>query len=235
MSALFISDLHLSADTPELNKALIGLLETTAKEHQQLYILGDLFEVWIGDDDPAEWLKPIKQALQSYSGELFFQHGNRDFLLGRRFCKQVGGTLLTEEFVFDQYGQKILLMHGDSLCTDDVDYMKFRRKVRSPLFQFLIYIAPLSYRQGLAKKWRAQSAQANAEKSTMIMDVNQEAVLATLQKHDVKTLLHGHTHRPAVHELETLDAQRIVLGDWHQTGWQAIVDSNGITLSEFKI
>lgn len=235
---LFISDLHLSDQRPDLSRAFLHFLDTRALQADALYILGDLFDFWLGDDDDANISKQVMLALQklhSAGVKLFFLQGNRDFLVGDGFAKRTGCSLLDEESVIDLYGTRTLLMHGDTLCTDDVKYLAFRRKVRNPLTQFIFRLLPLSLRKKIFYKVKAGSKASQQQKSAMIMDVTAQAVAAVMQKHQVTRLIHGHTHRPAIHPATALYGERIVLGDWDQNGWYLQVDSDSIQLESFLI
>jgi len=236
MAILFISDLHLSPQRPAVTRAFLHFLEQKAATAKALYILGDLFEVWIGDDDNSLLSIEIQNAFKLLTERgipLYIQHGNRDFLLGRRFMRATGATLLEDEHIVEYLNQQALVMHGDTLCVDDIDYQRFRRKVRHPISKFCLGLLPLKRRQRLATNWRAKSQAANANKSSAIMDVNSDAVDAVLSKYCVSTLIHGHTHRPNRHQHS--GGERIVLGDWHDHGWVVIWDSNGFDLHSFAI
>lgn len=219
----FISDLHLSADRDDINQCLFGFLREQAVQAEALYVLGDLFEVWIGDDDHNTFTLSIAQAFKRLSllgVPIYFIHGNRDFLIRQRFAKLAGFTLLPEQTVIDLYDQPTLIMHGDELCTKDIDYQAFRKKARSWWWPRLILSLPLSLRRKIAKKGRQTSKNKQANLSADIMDVTQEEVQKYMQKYQVKTLIHGHTHRPAIHQMRVngQPATRIVLGDWYDQG-----------------
>lgn len=238
MTTLFIADLHLSEQEPAITAGFLRFLAGEARRADALYILGDLFEAWIGDDDPQPLHAEIAAALKALSASgvhCYFIHGNRDFLLGRRFARASGMTLLPEEQVLDLYGRRVLIMHGDTLCTDDEGYQRFRKKVRNPLIQKIFLALPLRLRLKIAGKMRADSQQANQQKSLAIMDVNPQAVTAVMQRHQVRWLIHGHTHRPAIHTLALLggDAHRAVLGAWHQEGSMVAVNAHGVELITF--
>ncbi|MDU6412783.1 MAG: UDP-2,3-diacylglucosamine diphosphatase [Yersiniaceae bacterium] len=238
MTTLFIADLHLSEQEPAITAGFLRFLAGEARRADALYILGDLFEAWIGDDDPQPLHAEIAAALKALSASgvpCYFIHGNRDFLLGRRFARASGMTLLPEEQVLDLYGRRVLIMHGDTLCTDDEGYQRFRKKVRNPLIQKIFLALPLRLRLKIAGKMRADSQQANQQKSLAIMDVNPQAVTAAMQRHQVRWLIHGHTHRPAIHTLALLggDAHRAVLGAWHQEGSMVAVNAHGVDLITF--
>jgi UDP-2,3-diacylglucosamine hydrolase len=219
----FIADLHLSEDRPDITACFLSFLKNEAPQAQALYILGDLFEYWIGDDDNSTFINNIAQALKQLSEtstQLYFIHGNRDFLLGKSYAQKAGLTLLAESCVIDLYGQKALIMHGDTLCVEDIDYQKFRKKSRSWWWQFIIKSLPLSTRKKIATNYRLKSAAAKQGKSLAIMDVTPAEVVKELTAANALLLIHGHTHRPAVHNLDINGnrAQRIVLGDWYEQG-----------------
>ncbi|TPE18675.1 UDP-2,3-diacylglucosamine diphosphatase [Pantoea vagans] len=232
---LFIADLHLCQEEPAITAGFLHFLQREAPHCDALYILGDLFEAWIGDDDPNPLHQQVASALRALPVPVYFIHGNRDFLVGRRFARASGMTLLPEEQVLTLYGHRLLIMHGDTLCTDDAGYLRFRAKVHNPWIQRLFLALPLWVRKRIAARMRADSKQANQHKSQSIMDVNQDAVVATMQRHQVPLLIHGHTHRPAIHTL-TLQgetAQRAVLGAWHSRGSMIQLDAAGIQLIDF--
>jgi UDP-2,3-diacylglucosamine hydrolase len=233
MTTLFIADLHLSPDRPEVTAAFLGFLQQRAARADALFILGDLFEAWIGDDDPSPLARQVIDALHQLSRNgtrLAFQHGNRDFLVGKRFAARTGATLLGDEAVVQLNGNPVLLMHGDSLCLEDDAYQRFRRKVRNPIYKWLLSHLPLKTRLQIAAKWRAGSKQANTNKPESIMDVTPLEVTRLMELYQVDTLIHGHTHRPATHDIQlaTGAGQRWVLGDWDRTAWA--IEANGKTL-----
>ena len=224
MSTLFVSDLHLQAERPALTRAFLSFLGNQHGQIEALYILGDLFEAWLGDDDQSEPGMSVISALQQLKAsgtECFVMHGNRDFLLGQAFCASAGCELLPDPAVIDLYGKRVLLMHGDSLCTEDHDYLAFRHQVRDPIWQQQFLAQPLAQRQAIARQLREQSMAANASKNADIMDVTESEVLASFARHQVDLLIHGHTHRPQVHHYREngQSLTRIVLGDWDRTGW----------------
>jgi len=238
VATLFIADLHLSTEEPAITAGFLRLLEGEARTAEALYILGDLFEAWIGDDDPNPLHAAVAAAIRALveSGvPCYFIHGNRDFLIGKRFARQSGMTLLPAEKVLTLYGERILIMHGDTLCTDDVGYQQFRAKVQQRWLQTLFLSLPLFIRQRIAAKMRAGSKASNQTKSDAIMDVNQQAVSEVMRQHHVRHLIHGHTHRPAIHDLqiEGHPARRYVLGAWHQEGSMIKASENGIELLFF--
>lgn len=236
MSILFVSDIHLSPQRPTIVRAFLDFLGSRAQEAEALYILGDLFEAWVGDDDPSELASTVKRALAALTScgvSVFIQKGNRDFTLGQRFATETGATLLADEHLVSDYGTRTLLMHGDSLCTDDEDYQRFRKKSRHPLYLWCLVHLPLKLRQNIAANWRKKSADANSNKASQIMDVNAQAVAAVMAKHNARTLVHGHTHRPDVHQLG--DNQRIVLGDWDKYGWCLTLDNQGFNQESVRL
>ncbi|AKJ41747.1 UDP-2,3-diacylglucosamine diphosphatase [Pragia fontium] len=241
MTTLFIADLHLSENEPAITAGFLAFLQREAIHADALYILGDLFEFWIGDDEPNTLHTQVAQALSELHDKgvpCYFIHGNRDFLIGKRFAKQSKMTLLPEELVIDVYGEKILILHGDTLCTDDPGYLRFRKYIRNPLIQKIFLSLPLFLRLKIANKLRRQSKLSNRTKSSVMMDVNQLAVIKKLQDHNVIYMVHGHTHRPAIHDL-TMDGQvskRAVLGAWHDTGSVFKIDAdNNIELISFPL
>ncbi|WP_292989788.1 UDP-2,3-diacylglucosamine diphosphatase [Pantoea sp.] len=232
---LFIADLHLCQEEPAITAGFLHFLQREAPHCDALYILGDLFEAWIGDDDPNPLHQQIARALRALPVPVYFIHGNRDFLIGRRFAQACGMTLLPEEQVLTLYGQRLLIMHGDTLCTDDAGYLRFRAKVHNPWIQRLFLALPLGIRKRIAARMRADSKQANQHKSQIIMDVNQDAVAAAMLRQQVPLLIHGHTHRPDIHTLNLRGetAQRAVLGAWHSRGSMIQLDASGIQLIHF--
>lgn len=220
---LFISDLHLDSARPHIIALFIDFLEKQASRADALYILGDLYEYWIGDDDPAEALRPTIDTLAELNHRgvaIYFIHGNRDFLIDRQFARQTGCQLLPESAVIDLYGEATLVMHGDTLCTGDKAYLSFRAKIRNPIVRRVLLSLSIRLRHRVARGLRDQSQRAITGKSLEIMDVNPQAVEAAMRRHNVRRLIHGHTHRPAVHEFEIdgAPATRIVLGDWYEHG-----------------
>ena len=215
MELLFISDLHLDRQHPEIGQALLDLIEARATHARALYILGDLFEVWLGDDDEADYLDPVFDALTriGQSTELYFMHGNRDFLVGQDLAGRLGMQILADPQQLQLGKQKVALMHGDLLCSDDVDYQAFRQMVRAPDWQQQFLDRPLAERQEIAAGLRAQSNDAMRDKAPQIMDVNADTVEQYFDQLGVDVLIHGHTHRPAIHR-QADGRQRIVLGDW---------------------
>ena len=223
MTTLFVSDLHLDASRPAATDCFLRFLAGPAREADNLYVLGDLFEAWTGDDAAGPHDKAILAALARYTSagnRCHFLRGNRDFLVGPRFSAQTGIALLPDEALVEIGGMRALLMHGDTLCTDDRAYQRYRRFVHRPAVQAAYLGLPARFRAGIAAYARRRSLAANAGKPAAIMDVNPQAVGDAMRRHDVRLLIHGHTHRPAVHTLEVdgLPARRIVLGDWYTQG-----------------
>ena len=223
MTTLFISDLHLDSERPAGVRQFLEFVERDAMQAEALYILGDLFEVWIGDDDTHPGHSPIIEALATLKRRgvtCFFMQGNRDFLVGKRFAAATGCRLLDEYEVVELEGTRVLLTHGDLLCTDDTPYLALRATVRDPQWQRSFLAKPLTQRRTIANELRDRSQQAIAGKPPEIMDVNQQTVEATMREHNVRVLLHGHTHRPGIHhfDLDGAQATRIVLGAWYEEG-----------------
>jgi UDP-2,3-diacylglucosamine hydrolase len=223
MSTIFISDVHLHPCRPEITQSFLTFLEKTASDVEALYILGDLFEAWIGDDAADTEQLEIIAALKRFTAAgspCYFIHGNRDFLIGRQFAAASGVQLLTESTVIDLYGEDVLLLHGDTLCIDDHRYQRFRRIVRNPVLHAVYFALPVSLRRAIVGGIRRSSAQNNALKPEDITDVNQHAVESEMRNNGVDKLIHGHTHRPAIHNflLDEQPATRIVLGDWYTQG-----------------
>lgn len=233
MPTLFISDLHLHEQRPEVHQWLFGFLRGPARQADAVFILGDLFEYWIGDDA----LSPIAAEVARETARLAevgvpcrFIHGNRDFLLGENYARRAGLQLLPEEIVLEIDGQQTLLLHGDTLCTDDIEYQAFRRQSRDPAWQAAMLAQPVEARLRLAREAREASMRHTGSASMEIMDVNGDAVLAAFRRHGVRRMIHGHTHRPAVH-LHDLGhgetGERIVLADWDSCGSYLEVTGDG--------
>lgn len=238
MSTLFIADIHLSCEQPTITAGFLRFLREIAPAATALYILGDLFDSWIGDDDD----NPLNQQIASAIAQLvdsgvpcYFIHGNRDFLLGERFARRCGMTLLPECCELELYGRRVLIMHGDTLCTDDTSYQAYRAKVHQRWLQQLFLAVPLFLRRYIASRLRAGSTSANQRKSLAIMDVNPGTVVQVLEQHQAQWLIHGHTHRPAIHQLQASQqtAWRYVLGAWHEQGSMVEVNAENIKLIYF--
>lgn len=223
MTTLFISDLHLSGERPHITQLFIQFLEGEAREAEALYILGDLFEYWIGDDAAevlgyAEVTKRLRQLSDS-GVPVYFMRGNRDFLVGEQFAQATGCQVLPDPTVVELHGEQTLLMHGDFLCIDDVKHQQFRQMVDNPDWQKQFLSQSIEHRIQMAQVAREKSQEHKDSISMQIMDVNQQAVIQALQHHQVKLLIHGHTHRPAIHKVNINDGcKRIVLGDWYTQG-----------------
>jgi UDP-2,3-diacylglucosamine hydrolase len=237
----FISDLHLSPDLPRVTRGFFSLLEKI-RGADALYVLGDLFEAWVGDDNLDDYNQSVVEAFRTLSDSgtrLFFTHGNRDFLLGQGFATATGGTLLPDANKIDVHGEPVLIMHGDQLCTRDEKYMAFRAQSRDPAWQQMMLEKPLDQRLMIATMWRMQSKANNANKPENIMDVTPEDVVRVMAEAGVQTLLHGHTHRPQVHDIEVAGkpARRLVLGDWREDTGEAVIgiaDKNGLRLEDWR-
>ena len=233
MAVFFISDLHLSASRPEINRVFFEFLRGPARSAQHLYILGDLFEYWAGDDDLGEpFNASVVEALAecSRSGpSLHIMHGNRDFLLGTDFAAACNARLIDDPHSLDLFGTRTLLMHGDTLCTDDVDYQRFRAEVRAPAWRKEFLSLPLAVRKEKIGALRARSEKEKRRKAPEIMDVNRGVVDATLREHGYPRLIHGHTHRPARHEhrVDGRVCERWVLADWYRAGSYLRCDEHG--------
>ncbi len=218
---LFISDLHLDTSRPAVTDAFFSFLKDQTHDCEALYILGDFFETWIGDDDHTPLHDSVSEALANLANSgtaIYVMHGNRDFLIGSDFCERSKCSLLPDPSVIDLYGTPTLLMHGDSLCTEDVEYMAFREKIRNPVMQQQLLAKPIEERRQIAAQLRAQSNESMSNKASDIMDVTAGAVLDALKESRTLRLIHGHTHRPNTHKLSVDGKQaiRYVLGDWEQ-------------------
>ena len=239
MAVYFISDLHLDPGHPAMARGFIQFLDGL-QDAEALYILGDFFEVWMGDDFDHPFISHIKDALKALTERgtaLFLMHGNRDFLLGEQFCRDTGATLLDDPCRIDLEGEPVLLMHGDSLCTRDEEYMKIRQMFRSPVWQQDFLSKSQEERLAFARMARSESQSGQKMKSADIMDVTAAEVLREMNAAGVSTLIHGHTHRPADHQWQEdgRSYRRIVLGDWtDSSGWMIRSDADGITLSKFS-
>ena len=232
MATLFISDLHLDADRPEIGAQFLAFLETAARAAEALYVLGDLFESWVGDDDPNPHYAVMKTAIRALVDAgvpVFFMHGNRDFMIGQQFAEETGVTLLDDPTPLELFGERVLLIHDDALCTDDLQYQQVRQMTRDPKWQAMMRAKPLAERLAFAKQARTTSLAHHASASADIMDVNADAVAQSFLEHEMDILLHGHTHRPAVHVIELPDRRvtRIVLGDWYEHGSVVLWDKEG--------
>jgi len=235
MSTLFISDLHLDAARPHIVELFTQFVAADARRAEALYILGDLFESWIGDDDDSPLALQVAQALsalQQSGVPIFFMHGNRDFLLGHEYAQRAGMTLLTDPTVLELGGERTLLMHGDMLCTDDAPYQAFRKQTHDPAWQRAFLARPVAEREQFATKAREESKRYTKSVADAITDVNPGAVVAMMESEGVLRLIHGHTHRPAIHVLRLAngEASRVVLGDWYEQSSVLEVDRDRCTL-----
>jgi UDP-2,3-diacylglucosamine hydrolase len=247
MTTLFISDLHLDPERPEVTRLFGDFIDGEARGADALYILGDLFEAWVGDDDPAEigaFVAGKLRTLADAGVPVFFQHGNRDFLVGRDSAGRAGLNLLPESAVVMLYGRPTLLMHGDTLCTDDVGYQAFRAQTRDPAWRAGFLAQPLAARLAFAAQARAASQQRqqalkqdDRAQFETVTDVSPATVHATLARYGIDTLIHGHTHRPAIHglDIDGRPARRVVLGDWYTQGSVLRVDEDGMLLDALPL
>ena len=236
--ALFVSDLHLSAERPSAVEAFHALAHGPAQQASAVYILGDLFDWWLGDDQLADPLaQAVAQSIRSIADRgvpVSFARGNRDFLLGERFERATGARLLPEQHVITLGGMRTLLLHGDELCTDDAEYQRYRARIRTPAASQRLLGYPYFVRRLIAWYLRRRSTEANAMKPEAIMDVNETAVADAFRRHDALRMIHGHTHRPARH-LHTVDGttrERFVLGAWHDHGHYLALDESGMHARE---
>ena len=239
-ATLFISDLHLDSSRPDITQLFLSFLAQEAATADALYILGDLFEFWIGDDDTRPDYQPVIQGLRQLTDSgvtAYFMHGNRDFLAGKLFAKQTGCTLLEDPSVIDLYGEQVLLMHGDTLCTDDTAYQAFRAEVRSARWQNRILGMSLEERIAYFQTLREASQESIRKKPAAIMDVNQHTVETLMLDARITRLIHGHTHRPGMHNftLHGKPAMRIVLGDWYTQGSVLVATANDLRLEKREV
>lgn len=239
MTTLFVSDLHLDADRPEVTGQFLAFLQGEAASAKGLYILGDLFESWVGDDDPNPHYLKVKVGLRKLTSQgvpVYFMHGNRDFAVGEVFADETGVQLLPDPQVADLYGENVLLSHGDAYCTDDLQYQTIRKVVRDPDWLAAMLKKPLNERLTFAAQARAASMAHGGAINEKIADVNQGAIEQALRQANVDTMVHGHTHRPGQHRF-TVDgdpASRIVLGDWFTQGSVLRWNSDGPRLSVLR-
>lgn len=231
IEVLFISDLHLSLDKPEITRRFLRFLDRRAINASAVYILGDLFDAWVGDDDPTPPNNQIRKQLKRLTDsgtKVYLQQGNRDFLLGEQFCRDTGVIMLGDYAVIDLFGVPTLLTHGDLLCTDDLPYQAFRVKSRTPDWRRSVLSKPLLVRLLAARWYRLRSFLHKRKKSREIMDVNQDAVVKVMLKYDCLRLIHGHTHRPNLHsfKINQKPAQRFVLADWNKEAAKVLCWNN---------
>jgi UDP-2,3-diacylglucosamine hydrolase len=239
VTTLFVSDLHIEASRPEIGAQFVDFLMKEAVSADALYILGDLFEAWIGDDDPNAHYAEMKRALRmvvEHDVPVYFMHGNRDFLIGDGFADDTGAALLDDPLVREIHGERVLLSHGDAYCTDDTAYQQVRTMTRDPQWQARMLEKPLAERQAIAAQARADSIAHGGSIDETISDVNAGAIEAVMRAHDVTLMVHGHTHRPAVHRIKVdgKPATRIVLGDWYDQGSVLRWDDDGPILAAMQ-
>lgn len=236
MSALFISDLHIDETRPAVLAGLRRLVDTEACSVDALYILGDLVEVWVGDDDDGPVATAVREALAAASQRcaVFVMHGNRDFLIGARFAKHTGATLIDDPSVIEIDHDRVLLAHGDAYCTADAEYQRLRTLFRSSTWQTEVLASTIEERRALAASLRAKSIAANENKATNIMDVTPNSVRQAMDDAAVSLMVHGHTHRPGIHELGG-GRRRIVLGDWDRCGWKLRLEKGDAKLTCFPL
>lgn len=237
MTTLFISDLHLSSATPDINQCFVRFMREEAIHADALYVLGDLFEFWVGDDDRSDFATLIRnefKALTALGIPCYFTQGNRDFLVGKRFAKQTGITLLGDETVIDLYGQQAIILHGDTLCTEDVKYLEYRAKVHQPWLQWVFNRIPMFIKKKIVSKVQSDIKTDKQTKSLEIMDVTQDEVERVMSDHNVDLMIHGHTHRPNIHRFDKdgNNCTRIVLGDWYTQGSVLVYDKDSFELQQ---
>ncbi len=241
MATLFISDLHLCAERPAITGLFLAFLKREAGAADAIYILGDLLEYWIGDEAVAQAeFQPIVAGLRAVTDggtPLYLMHGNRDFLIGEGFAQATGCRLLEDPTVIELYGTPVVLMHGDLLCTDDVEYQGFRKMVRDPQWQQGFLAKSMAEREQISREVREHSKSAIADKRPDIMDINQQAVEAEMRRHGIYHIIHGHTHRPGQHQfqLDGMSARRTVLGDWYEQGSVLRCDRTGCALETLDL
>ena len=236
MKPRFISDIHLSEDSPHLTNAFKAFLDESKESCTHLFILGDLFEIWIGDDSHIPFHQEVKKILKDFTSDgpkTFLMHGNRDFLIGEAFANEVGISILPDPYALNINGLNVILSHGDFLCTDDIEYMDFRNKVRSKEWQKDFLSKDVDERNEIANSLRSGSKDATSKKSLDITDANIKTVNNFIEKNKPDIFIHGHTHRPKIHEHNS--TKRLVLGDWNESGWYCSIKDKDINLKEFKI
>ena len=238
MTITFISDLHISEAQSEIGEQFVDFLTNQASKYKALYILGDLFEYWLGDDDINPYLNKIKNALKDYTKTgipTYFIHGNRDFLIGKRFSTETGIKILSDPTIIQIYNEDILISHGDQFCTDDISYQTTKKLTRDPKWQNMMLNKSLKERKAFALEARLKSKKHMKDLADDITDVNHTEIANTFKKFNLKTIIHGHTHRPAIHNLniQNIDHQRIVLGDWYDQGSCLEWDESGPNLINF--
>ena len=239
MQQLFVSDLHLEDARPDITRAFFHLLDQLHGQYEELFLLGDIFEVWLGDDTPSTCAHQLAEKLHAIASQgvrIFLMHGNRDFLIGQAYADRCGASLIQEPWLLTVAGKKALLMHGDALCTRDVDYLAFRQMVRNPVWQSAFLSKPIAERIAIGRELREKSQASAKEKTDMIMDVTPAEVVAVMEQHQIELLIHGHTHRPAVHTAPMANGAgtRMVLGDWYKQGWYILADVDAARLLPFS-
>tara|TARA_B100000475_G_scaffold178642_1_gene143833 strand:+ start:550 stop:1263 length:714 start_codon:yes stop_codon:yes gene_type:complete len=237
MSIAFVSDLHLEPIENKRVKVFFQFLNNAVNKYEELYILGDFFEYWIGDDDTQSVNKLIMQKLKTASNnglKIYFIHGNRDFLIGSEFESETGVKILADQHTFNIGEKKIMISHGDAFCVDDVEYQEMKREIRSDSWKKDFLTKSISERVDFANNLRTKSSERNSNKPENIMDVNDNYVLEVVRREKIDILIHGHTHRPAVHKLEN-SSIRAVLGSWEEEGWVADYIEGNIKLTSFPI
>jgi UDP-2,3-diacylglucosamine hydrolase len=238
-SSFFISDLHLSEERPATVDLFLGFLKTQAPAAQRLYILGDLFDAWVGDDDDSELSRQVISALRSLSHDcdIFIMHGNRDFLIGEQFSLESRATLLPDPSIILLGDTPVLITHGDQLCTQDKNYQKARKMRSDPKWISDFLAKPLDERKQFAEMYRQQSGEAKSLLADDIMDVTEAEVVNWFEKFNVSFMIHGHTHRPATHEYEIdgRECQRIVLPEWHETKALALAVDDDMELTGIPV
>lgn len=240
MAALFISDLHLSGERPAMSELFLAFMQQRVQPGDSLYVLGDLFEVWLGDDAASRDQLAVLKAMRAASlrgTRMYFMHGNRDFLAGDTFETMSGCRILADPTVIRLGDEPVLLMHGDTLCTDDHEYQAYRTRVRQPEFLNYFLSMPVEKRREVAEQYRSESERVTRSKPMEIMDASQTEIERTMREHRVACMIHGHTHRQALHEfqLDGAPARRYVLGDWYRTGSVLVFDQRRYALNNFDI
>lgn len=238
MAQLFVSDLHLEDSRPDITRAFFHLLDSLTVQIDELYLLGDIFEVWLGDDTPSQCADALAQrlaALATRGVRVYLMHGNRDFLIGEHYAAKCGATLIQEPYLLTVAGLPSVLLHGDILCTRDTDYLAFRRMVRDTQWQQAFLAKPLAERVAIGRQLRDESKKSAQGKADYIMDVTDAEVVSLFEQTNTLLMIHGHTHRPATHSVKLPDheAQRIVLGDWYTQGWYILADQLNVRLCPF--
>lgn len=222
----FISDLHLTPSRPDITACFLEFMRYEAIHCDALYVLGDLFDFWVGDDDNSPFAVQIRSAFKALTSSgvpCYFIQGNRDFLLGKRFARQTGVTVLPEEYVIELYGRRAVILHGDTLCIEDYSYQAFRKKVHQPWLQFIFNRLPMFIKRKIVAQIQSDARSDKQTKQLEIMDVTPSEVVRVMQKHDVELMIHGHTHRPNIHTDSAHQQTRIVLGDWYDQGSLLVV------------